>query len=93
MRVRNFAADRERGPVLPNHRQAAQQPSRVGVRGVTDDLASRTFLNDFSGVHDQNSIAERCGKGNIVRDEKDAATVVDIDATQDIHDLRLDRHV
>ena len=51
---------------------AREERLRVGVLGVVDDLAGRSFLHDAAEVHDRDPVGEVGGRREVVRDHEDA---------------------
>src|SRR5207249_1203620 len=69
-----------------------QRPGvRVGRRVV--DLVPVADLDDLAEVHDRDPLREVPYHGQVVRDEQEGQIELALQPTQQIDDLRLDRHV
>ena len=80
--------------VLPRHRDAAQQPARVGVRaGRANSSATGAGLDELAGVHHRHPVGDARDHAEVVRDEDIAMPNSRCSSREQPQDLRLDRHV
>ena len=85
-RRQRLAAAAQRG-------QTAQQPDRVRVTRLIEDVARLAHLDDAPGIHDGDPVAELGHDPQIVRDEDQRQVGLALDLLQEPQVLRLDRHV
>ena len=51
--------------------QRVQEPARIGVSGVTEDVDSGPGLDHATGVEDRDAIGDRGEHAQVMRDEQD----------------------
>ncbi len=85
-----------REPRLLGHvesRQRAQQPPRVRVVRVVEDLVDGAVLDGAAAVHDHDLVGDLGHHAEVVGDGDDAALVPLLHLADDVDDLRLDGDV
>jgi hypothetical protein len=92
---RRMALDRAQtvGPRAVNARDRAQQRPRVWVAWEREQLAGGALLHQAAGVHHRDPVGGLRDDAEVVGDEQDGGLVLLAQATDQTHDLRLDRHV
>ena len=79
------------GPVEPRDR--AEQPPRVRVLRVVEDVPLRAALDDPARVHDEDLVGDLGDDAEVVRDQDHGRVELGAQAVEQLEDLRLDRHV
>ena len=75
-------------------RQRREQPARVGMQRVVEQLANRRDLLNLAAIHDGDAVARFCDDREVVGDEQDRACFVPrLHLEHQVEDLRLNRHV
>ena len=74
-------------------RDRAEQPPRVRVLRVVEELPSRRALDDAAGVHDNDLVCDLRDDAQVVRDQDDRGVELVLELVDQLDDLRLDRHV
>ena len=70
-----------------------EQPPRVGMLRVVEELPLRALLDDAAGVHDHDLVGDLGDDAEIVRDQDHRRVEVVLQPVDQLDDLRLDRHV
>ena len=60
---------------------------------MLEDLGRRPLLDDPAGAHDDHLVAQGPDHAQVVADEEVGEVVARLQLAQQVHDLRLDRHV
>src|SRR5881275_3043952 len=71
----------------------AEQPPRVRVLRVVEDLLLVPLLDDPAGVHDEDPVGDVGDDAEVVRDQDDRRAEVALQVLDQLQDLSLDRHV
>ena len=76
-----------------NSRHAAQEPQRVGMPGLAQDLSGRRHLDELASVHDANPVTRLGDDAEIVRDQNHAHAAIALQPHEKRQNLVLDRDV
>ena len=57
------------------------------------DFMGRTMLDDLACIHDRNAVSDACYDAEIMRDQNHARAIFFLQITDQINDLRLNRHI
>ena len=90
-RARDRGETARPGPVDARHR--AQQPPRVRMLRIAEDIRSRALLDHAACVHHDHPLGEVGDDAHVVGDQDDRGAVVALKALHQLQDLSLDRHV
>src|SRR5258708_6342399 len=71
----------------------AQQPLRVRVERLLEELAHRRLLHDLRAVHHDHALRGLGDDAHVVRDQHDGHAELGLELVQQLEDLRLDGHV
>src|SRR5688500_10337605 len=74
-------------------RDGAEQPLRVRVQRLLEQLAHRRFFDDLCAVHHAHALGGLRDDAHVVRDEHDGHAELGLQLVQQLEDLRLDGHV
>ena len=94
--LRERARDRVQHTLRLAHavaRQALQQPDRVGVLGLLEDLDGVTLLDELAGVHDADAIAHRADHAQVVGDQQDRRVRLVAQRSHEVEHLCLDSRI
>ncbi len=94
--LRQRAGDREQRPLALAHAvtgQALQQPDRVRVLGLLEDLDGIALLDDLAGVHHADAVAHRTDHTEVVGDQQDRRVGLLAQGADEVEDFGLDRGV
>src|SRR4051794_3389558 len=70
-----------------------EQPDRVGMARIGEDLFGRRRLNDMSGIHDLDAIGHAGYNAHRVGDENNPRVPLHLKRPHEIENLRLNRYV
>ena len=79
--------------VAPERRQAVEEPARVGMAWVAEDLADRPLLDQLARVHHAHAVADADHGPQVVADEEDGRVVPPAQRADQVEHGRLDRDV
>src|SRR5262249_27191276 len=86
--------DERRLPLVSAERgQTIEQPARVWVPRVREDLAHRAFLDELATVHDADAVAHARDAAEVVTDEQDRGTMASTQLAHEVEHRGLDRDV
>jgi len=70
-----------------------QQPVRVEVLRVVEDLVHRAAFRHATGIHDDDVVAGLRDHAEVVRNHDDTHVHLRLQAFHELEDLRLNRHI
>lgn len=79
--------------IFADSRNRREEPHRIGMERIPEDLGSRGALHDRSHVHDIHVIAELSHDAHVVGDDQGARVPLPAQLPDQLQDLGLDRHV
>ena len=90
VKVRDIAHDgrKKPGSLKIQGRVALQQSFRIGMAGIEEYVIDRSVLNDLSGVHHHDFVAQLCNESEIVRYEHDGRVEFRLRFPKQMNDLR-----
>ncbi len=93
-RARDLALDGSIDPApLLQVGDLGQQPLRIGVVGMGEELPGRRVLDDAPEIHDDDAVGDMLHHAQIVTDEEIGQVEIAPQLHEQIQDLRLDRDV
>ena len=80
-------------PLRVGHRHRGEERLRVGVKRPVVQLFALRRLDDLAQVHHRDAVADVLHDRKVVRDEEVRDAVLALQIDEQVHHLRLDRHV
>ncbi|CDN42283.1 hypothetical protein BN871_BC_00130 [Paenibacillus sp. P22] len=78
---------------LVDDRLGLQQPLRIRMLRIVEQLHDFAFLDDLAGIHDHDVVGHLRDDAEIMRDEQDRHPAFILEAAQQVQNLSLDRDV